>query len=1238
MQSNTVFVLIIALLLCVGRLSAQFSYLETFDNVPTPNLPSGWSANNDNVETNNLSCAGGNSLRYQMYWASSTPVTTWDGFTSNGAAITVEYRCNVFDDNFGLVSPTFPWGVTIVIYEANNGTVFYEDKFTAVGPPYCTTRSFTVPANIVPANTPVKMSMRATTTNLPFYDYYTFIDNFSVVQSIPCASGLTPADGSTNHNSYTPLTWDAVPGASAYKVYFGATSSPPLVSTQSGNMYTTGNLQSNTTYYWKVVPETGSGFSGVDCPTYSFSTLHCTTALGSDVHEITVPYSVSGRSTCASGNDLTGANIPSGCLANSGYLAGRDAVYIFTPSVSALYDLKLTTGSNSDAAIILYNNCPLMTGTGNCLTSSVGTTGTERLISAYALTAGETYYLVVDNATLSNCISNYSLSIEYTRPGCVTLNAPANADNNIPAGYITLLWTPPLQNTATPYGYKVYFGTQYPPTNLVSTTADANTLVPALEQGTLYAWSVIAYGLGGDALDCTPYTFGTKMNNDACSDAAAFPGLPLDGSCTTMTVSTFGTSGGAPACQGVADDDVWYTFTVPNGYNRVQYATNNLTYGYMNVPVDNNRIFEIYNTCGGSAVGCYDAESGYFTNLTPGSSYYLRVFTQGSGVVSKFELCLKLAAPINDNCANALAFPTLTADGNCATMSGNTANATGSGMAPCGGNSDDDLWYTFTIPPGYTDAIYNTTYSAGSGLEYAVYNSCGGTLRSCRNQSYADIFSNLGPGTYRLQVYTNGAGSYSAFNICLRLRPPNDLYQNPIAFPAIPGDGACATQFINTFSSTNSGNVNGCYNSNLENDVWYTFVAPSGVTALEYLSSNGTSNFLMELFSNDGSYINCFGFNGDNTITNLTPGATYRLRIFSPGNPTGGSFDLCLKAAATAAPANDEPAGAFSITNAQGAFVQLGTQSLSQSTQSWFPNYCCTYNGFDPNNLGCCENPIPFDCYDYLPNAYDVWYKFTTNGGNVTISLNVLNTNLVLEVYTGSGMPDGAAHSSTACNAGNQISVSVTNLVAGTYYFRVYSTSYGPANFTISATGSALPVELEQFNGRAEKEGNVLYWTTRTEKNVAWHVIERSEEGTSWNEIGRTEGQNNTQTQQYYRFIDRTQLPHSFYRLRSVDYDGEFSLSSVILLTRKTEQSGIISVYPSPTNDHVSLTYAVAGSSSVLLHLTDITGRVLFSKRVETNTGINQTDLSLDDLPPGLYFITLEDPTMTYNPMRVVKQ
>jgi hypothetical protein len=96
-----------------------------------------------------------------------------------------------------------------------------------------------------------------------------------------CATLQSPADNAIN----LPLTgvsvnWQKVNGATGYKVYFGTSSTPPLVTTvpQSTSINVNAyshflpDLNFSTTYYWKIVPYDGSG-DAVGCATRSFTTF-----------------------------------------------------------------------------------------------------------------------------------------------------------------------------------------------------------------------------------------------------------------------------------------------------------------------------------------------------------------------------------------------------------------------------------------------------------------------------------------------------------------------------------------------------------------------------------------------------------------------------------------------------------------------------------------------------------------------------------------------------------------------------------------------------------------------------------------------------------------------------------------------------------------------------------------------------------------------------------------------------
>jgi len=89
------------------------------------------------------------------------------------------------------------------------------------------------------------------------------------------SSNPSPVNGATDVSLTPTLTWEASDpdgDSITFDVYFGTSSNPPLVvSNLTTNSYTPGTLNSNTTYYWKIVAKDGKG--GVtEGPVWSFTT------------------------------------------------------------------------------------------------------------------------------------------------------------------------------------------------------------------------------------------------------------------------------------------------------------------------------------------------------------------------------------------------------------------------------------------------------------------------------------------------------------------------------------------------------------------------------------------------------------------------------------------------------------------------------------------------------------------------------------------------------------------------------------------------------------------------------------------------------------------------------------------------------------------------------------------------------------------------------------------------------
>ena len=97
-----------------------------------------------------------------------------------------------------------------------------------------------------------------------------------------------------------------------------------------------------------------------------------------------------------------------------------------------------------------------------------------------------------------------------TVPGCAVNVAPTDGEDSVYVG-TNLTWSP---GSGITDGYKLYFGTDNPPTNLVNGTDLGNVVTydhpTDLSYATTYYWQTIAYNVNGDATGCSVWSFTTQ--------------------------------------------------------------------------------------------------------------------------------------------------------------------------------------------------------------------------------------------------------------------------------------------------------------------------------------------------------------------------------------------------------------------------------------------------------------------------------------------------------------------------------------------------------------------------------------------------------------------------------------------------------------------------------------------------------------------------------------------------------
>ena len=129
--------------------------------------------------------------------------------------------------------------------------------------------------------------------------------------------------------------------------------------------------------------------------------------------------------------------------------------------------------------------------------------------------------------------------------------------------------------------------------------------------------------------------------------------------------------------------------------------------------------------------------------------------------------------------------------------------------------------------------------------------------------------------------------------------------------------------------------------------------------------------------------------------------------------------------------------------------------------------------------------------------------------------------------------------------------------------------------FTLGTTNSSqtpLPIELVSFTARALNKAVELNWQTASEINNDYFTIERSKNGSDWEEIKRVDGAGTSLTVLNYSITDQNPYPgNSYYRLKQTDFDGQFEYFQVRNVRLGRFLGSHFEFYPNPVLDRLTI-------------------------------------------------------------------
>ncbi len=180
-------------------------------------------------------------------------------------------------------------------------------------------------------------------------------------------------------------------------------------------------------------------------------------------------------------------------------------------------------------------------------------------------------------------------------------------------------------------------------------------------------------------------------------------------------------------------------------------------------------------------------------------------------------------------------------------------------------------------------------------------------------------------------------------------------------------------------------------------------------------------------------------------------------------------------------------------------------------------------------------------------------------------------------------------------------------------------------NYSSVCVPIVLPVEVLSLSGYSRNDMNVLEWITASELNNDYFSVERSDEGDFFESIGKVKGSGNATFPRDYSFTD---ISHGgkgvvYYRLRQVDFDGNYAYSNIISITRSPDHS--ITIYPVPARGELVYEIYSDEKSEKEVSVIDLIGSEVLNERIKVVRGRNTFRLDINNLSQGAYIMKIND-------------
>jgi hypothetical protein len=194
----------------------------------------------------------------------------------------------------------------------------------------------------------------------------------------------------------------------------------------------------------------------------------------------------------------------------------------------------------------------------------------------------------------------------------------------------------------------------------------------------------------------------------------------------------------------------------------------------------------------------------------------------------------------------------------------------------------------------------------------------------------------------------------------------------------------------------------------------------------------------------------------------------------------------------------------------------------------------------------------------------------------------------------------------------------VSNLVSG---ITVPSADFFEDWILVDNT-NPLPVELVSFVATCESNVVNINWSTQTEINNDYFVVEKSYDEVNFFELTTLQGAGNSSVTNYYNAIDNEPASGvSYYRLKQVDFNGDVEFHQ--LVSTSCDSEGFVVNQLTLKNNALDFNISSVLDEDLTIYFYDYRGRIIANKVEQIQSGNNFISLTNLELSTGIYMLSI---------------